>query len=82
MSAEAKGASPTLYTYSLSAHTLGQYISRTASKVVGSAMPMPMFAAMRRAQGSYSSAVMVRSVGTSTRSLGALGACLRVEYTQ
>ena len=65
--------------YCPSAHTLGQYMSRDASKVEGSASSMPIISAMRRAQGSYSSAVQVRSRGSSTRRRGASGRCLRVE---
>ena len=52
---------------------------RDASKVEGSIHSRPMYWAILRARGSYSSAVAVRSRGSSTRSRGASGRCLRVE---
>ena len=45
-----------------------QYISRTASKVVGSASSMPIMSVSFRAMGSYSSALTVRSNGIRIRS--------------
>ena len=60
---------------------LGQYMSRQASKVVGSQNSIPIRAAAFRAAGSYSSAEAVRSSGRITRSLGAYPACFRVLYT-
>ena len=72
-SAQVKGLSPTIYTYSPSEQQLGQYIKRQASKVDGSANSIPIYSASFRAIGSYSSAVTVRSSGSITRSLGAEG---------
>ena len=54
-------------------------MSRDTSKVVGSMSSRPMSSAILRAMGSYSSAVMALSVGSSTRRRGAAGLCLRVE---
>ena len=68
--------------YSLSLQQLGQYISRTASNVVWSHRSIPTYSPMRRARGSYSSAVQVRLSGKMTRRRGAAGICFRVEYTQ
>ena len=73
------GLSPNVKMYSLSLQQLGQYISRVASNVVGSANSMPMQTAIYRASGSYSSAVTVRSRGSRIRSRGLAGECLRVE---
>ena len=78
-SAESRALSAGLQMYSPSALQLGQYISRDASKVVASASSIPTISASFRAMGSYSSAVQVRSKGTSTRSRGAAGQCFLVE---
>ena len=52
---------------------------RDASKVVGSAICIPICAAIQRAIGSYSSAVTVRSIGKRILRRGAVSRCLRVE---
>jgi|GEM_PF-4500659 len=68
-------------TQSLSALRLGQYISRSASKVVESntAIVASSVWASIRAQGWYSSGCMTRSVGKMARSRGCSGSCFRVE---
>ena len=53
-------------------------MSRDTSKVVGSMSSRPMYSAIFRAAGSYSSAVMVRSTGNRTRKRGAAGLCFLV----
>ena len=53
-------------------------MSRDASNVVGSMSSRPMYSAIFRAKGSYSSADTVRSSGRRTRNRGAAGLCLRV----
>ena len=77
-SALANGLSSNWNTYSLSLLQPGQYISREASKVVGSQYSMPITAANFRATGSYSSGVTVLSSGMIIRNLGRYGACERV----
>ena len=67
--------------YSPSLQTLGQYIRRQGSNVVGSQYSIPIRDAAFLAAGSYSSAVAVLSSGRMTRSLGAYPTCFRVLYT-
>ena len=78
-SVESIGLSAKMNTYSASEQTLGQYIRRDASNVVGSANSIPINAAIYRAVGSYSSALAVLSYGNSILKRGAAGECLRVE---
>ena len=68
-------------TQSLPALRLGQYISRSASKVVESntCMVGSSIWASIRAQGWYSSGCMTRSVGKMALSRGCPGSCFRVE---
>ena len=80
-SADKNGLSANLNTYCASLEQPGQYMSLEASKVVESIMPMPIKLATLRAIGSYSSGVMVRSVGITTRNRGRCGVCERVLYT-
>ena len=80
-SADKNGLSANLNTYCASLEHPGQYMSLEASNVVESIMPMPIKLATLRAIGSYSSGVMVRSVGMTTRNRGRCGVCERVLYT-
>ena len=70
LSGDISGPTPARKMYDASFGQLGQYMSRDASNVVPSHMSIPICEATLRAIGSYSSGVIVRSVGMTIRSLG------------